>query len=341
MNVNAATNDLSRLIEEAEQAAAGGDYIAAERLLRDVASQQEASLGPLHPDLANTLNNLAVVYETIDDPINAERCYRRAHAIAVAALDRDHPFVATSEKNYRDFCAARGLRVEPATPAPPVTKADTLPSPPEALAVRTADEHFDRPAYAAIEPPIAARHASRSRALAILSAVGFASLAAAGLRIGADNNVELPQAVVSAAAHQTDASNQKSTRVAAGAPTAKAANATGGRVETDPRVQPTFEAVSLCRDLSRRDWRCKPAGRPVASGPLFLYTRIKTPINLTVEHRWYRDDRLHRVFPLRVQSNRRNGFRTYSRAAVDPGDWRVEVRTRDGALLHTERFVVR
>jgi hypothetical protein len=42
-----------------------------------------------------------------------------------------------------------------------------------------------------------------------------------------------------------------------------------------------------------------------------------------------------------VQSNEQSGFRTYSRTAVEQGDWRVELRTRDGALLHTENFVVR
>jgi hypothetical protein len=341
MNVHAATNDFSPLIEEAERAAAGGDYVGAERLLRDVASQQEASLGSLHPDLANTLNNLAVVYETIDDPANAERCYRRAYAIAIAALDPDHPFVATSEKNYRDFCAARGVPVEPVTPAPAVAVADALAPPPGPLGVRASDQPSERLADVTEEPPIAARHASRSRAIVLLGGVGFASLVAAGLWFGIDSNVELPQGVTSAAPRQTIISTRQSTSVAAGRPARKAANTTGGRVETAGRVEPTFDAVNLCSDLSRPDWRCKPAGRPVDSGPLFFYTRIKTPSDLTVEHRWYRDDRLHRVVALRVQSNQLNGFRTYSRTAVDPGDWRVEVRTRDGALLHSERFVVR
>jgi hypothetical protein len=61
-------HDPRSVIEQAEQAAGAGDYLAAERLLRDAASQQEATLGPFHPDLVNTLNNLAVVYETIDQP---------------------------------------------------------------------------------------------------------------------------------------------------------------------------------------------------------------------------------------------------------------------------------
>lgn len=316
MNVHTATNDFSQVIEEAERAAAGGDYIAAERLLRDVASQQEASLGSLHPDLANTLNNLAVVYETIDDPANAERCYRRAYAIAISALGPNHPVVATSEKNYRDFCAARGLPVEPVTPAPPISVAG------------------------AIAPQPEPRHASSS-AIALLAVVAFALLVAASLPFGINSNVELPQAVAAAAPTQTIVSNRQSSPVAAVAATRKAANTTAGRVETARRAQPTLDAANLCRTLSRRDWQCTRAGRPVESGPLFFYTRIKTPAHQTVEHHWYRDDRLQRVVALRIQANQRNGFRTYSRTAVDPGDWRVEVRTRDGALLHSERFIVR
>ena len=72
---------------------------------------QEASLGPLHPDLANTLNNLGVVCEVAEKPAEAERYFRRACDIATASLEPDHPFVATSRRNLEDFCAARGLDV--------------------------------------------------------------------------------------------------------------------------------------------------------------------------------------------------------------------------------------
>jgi hypothetical protein len=63
----------------------------------------------------------------------------------------------------------------------------------------------------------------------------------------------------------------------------------------------------------------------------------------TVQHRWYRGDRLHRTVNLPVRVNTREGYRTYSRTSVDSkggGDWRVELRTRDGVVLHEERFVV-
>ncbi len=60
-------------MSEAEQAANAGDYATAEPLLREAALLQEAALGPLHPDLANTLNNLAVVCELTDKMADAEQ----------------------------------------------------------------------------------------------------------------------------------------------------------------------------------------------------------------------------------------------------------------------------
>ena len=106
------------IIENAEQAAAAGDYASAEDLLREAAALQEQTLGPNHPDLANTLNNLGVVCEMTDNPIDAEHYFRRAYTIATATLAPDHPFVATSRKNLHDFCAARGRPAE-LPPSPP------------------------------------------------------------------------------------------------------------------------------------------------------------------------------------------------------------------------------
>src|SRR6188508_1201902 len=106
------SSSVQPILDAAEQAAADGDIDAAEQLLRRAVPLQEANLGPHHPDLANTLNNLGVVCEMADNPIDAEHYFRRAYAIATATLKPDHPFVATSSKNLHDFCAARGRPVE-------------------------------------------------------------------------------------------------------------------------------------------------------------------------------------------------------------------------------------
>src|SRR5687767_12287062 len=119
--------DPAPIIEAAQQAAAAGDYAEAERLLRKAAAIQEASLGPLHPDLASTLNNLALVCEHMNKFDEAERGYRGAHAIAVASLRPGHPFIATSLKNLVDFCAAHEIPIW----KPSAARADDETSSPE------------------------------------------------------------------------------------------------------------------------------------------------------------------------------------------------------------------
>ena len=91
--------DAASLIEAAHKAVGAEDYLNAERLLREAAATQEAGLGPDHPDVAGTLNNLAFVCERLNKVEDAERGYRRAHAIAVASLTPGHPFLKTSLSN--------------------------------------------------------------------------------------------------------------------------------------------------------------------------------------------------------------------------------------------------
>jgi hypothetical protein len=107
----------------------------------------------------------------------------------------------------------------------------------------------------------------------------------------------------------------------------------------------------LCRDLSTSksrglsgDWQCNRPTLPVHPGSLFFYTRLRSAGDTTVQHRWYRGNRLRKAVNLRIRANPTEGYRTYSRNTVDNvsgGDWRVEIRTKDGILLHEERFVVR
>src|SRR5262245_37583121 len=104
--------DVQSVIKAAEEAAAAGDFAVAEPLLREAAALQEALLGPQHPDLANTLNNLGIVCEILGKPEDAEQFFRRACTMAAASLDPSHPFVATSRKNLEEFCNARGIPVD-------------------------------------------------------------------------------------------------------------------------------------------------------------------------------------------------------------------------------------
>jgi hypothetical protein len=74
--------------------------------LREAGALQEQTLGPNHSDLANTFNNLGIVCEITDNPIDAEHYFRRAHTIATATLAPTHPFVAT----FRAWCCGAAGR---------------------------------------------------------------------------------------------------------------------------------------------------------------------------------------------------------------------------------------
>jgi nucleoid-associated protein YgaU len=105
----------------------------------------------------------------------------------------------------------------------------------------------------------------------------------------------------------------------------------------------TVAITELCRTFSMDggSWRCDPAGNSVPPGRLVLYTRVKSTRDAVVVHRWYRGDTLRQSVRLAIQANPTEGYRTYSRQTVDAGDWRVEVRSADGSLLHEQRFAVR
>lgn len=57
-------------------------------------------LGPNHPDVAMTLNNLAVVYKSQGKLGQAELLYQRALAIFEKVLEPHHPKIVTCRTNY-------------------------------------------------------------------------------------------------------------------------------------------------------------------------------------------------------------------------------------------------
>jgi hypothetical protein len=400
------TREPNSVVEAAEQAAAAGDYSSAERLLREAAVLLEARLGPLHPDLANILNNLGVACEMADKPAEAETCYRRAHAIATAVLAPDHPFVATSRKNLVDFCEARGIAAEPLTlveplariddptPVEPLVRTDAptpvepLPPPPapverlarveppspvapsapapEAKSKPTARQPVPKP-YS--EQPIAVRPQpapTRSPGRLALGAVIAVIVVLAVImtmrgcssteRAGASPEPSTPLPSNSPAPPPATAPAQPSP--------APAEAATSGRTPVEPPVADGNEAkatsasaasvqvveASLCRNSpiagSRQipgEWHCETPRLPVSQGSIVFYTRVKSPTDTTVEHRWFLGDRLQQKMELSIRANQDTGYRTFSRATVSKASsdgWRVELRTRDGTLLDEKRFSV-
>ncbi len=373
------TRDPQSVILAAEQAAVGGDYPSAERLLREAADLQEASLGPLHPELANTLNNLGVVYEVTEKPEEAERCFRRASEIAAAVLPPEHPFVATSRQNLEDFLKTK---VKPAAaPMPPLTPPPVSPPAPPPVVVEAAETRETEPVKAApqlstsdrtesVAPQKPAQsttgatpsveHGTMPRPVAIGALLfgGLVVALVAGRLLfgGSDGNEPASSARPAAPVEsQAPAAEPKPVVPAPVEPRADAAAKKVSPKETTAgpaaanRTKPSDEkpplilvGAQMCRDLvTSGNWRCDPPGNPVASGRLLFYTRVKSQTNTTIQHRWYQGDRLRKSANLEIAANPGAGYRTFSRNTVAPGEWRVELRTRDGALLHEERFSVR
>jgi hypothetical protein len=350
-------SDVTHVIDAAVHAAAAGDHRSAESLLREVAARQEADLGPVHPDLATTLNNLAVLCDRTGKVTDAELFYRRAHAIATATLEPEHPFIATTRENLIDFCEARGIPVEAPTPTPAVV---TEPEPAITIPRRARIDLL-----ASREPRRRADNRS-SRRVATGAVVAFglvlALSVAARLWLGSNDRANSAPDVATAPRAATPATPAQTPAPTPVDPTSddkgKPAGRTGSAGEVASRAdtaaaastKPVVATAQLCKTLSTasrtssRDWQCDPPGDPVDPGSLVFYTRVKSATSTTIQHRWYRGNELRKVVELHVSASPVEGYRTFSRNAVDRrsgGDWKVEVRTNDGVLLQQERFVVR
>jgi hypothetical protein len=384
--------DPSELLEAAEQAAASGHYAVAEPLLREAASLQEELLGPRHPDVANTLNNLGIVCEILGKPEIAEECFRRACAIAAASLDPTHPFVATSRKNLEEFCNARGLPVDlpwavkpaaqepaPARPAParpeparvepakpesvkpesvkpesvkpePVKLEPLKPVPAPRPVVPMVSEILAPPARPATPEPAPPASASRMIIMAALAAVILLVVAIVTLRRAGVQEAPPPATTAPATPSASSPPATTPTRTPAPSPAAPVESKPAATAKPAPSrpVQAakggavTVSEAGVCRDLATTgNWRCTPIAPPIAPTRLFFYTRVKSATDTSIQQRWYRGDRLVKSAELSVRANPTAGYRTYSRNTVTAGEWRLEVRTKDGTVLHEERFTVR
>ena len=361
------------VVEAAEQAAGAGDFGAAAKLLQEAVRLQESELGPKHPDLANTLNNLGVVCERTGDWTAAERSYRRAATIAAASLPADHPFVATSRQNLSDFCAMRGLPLDPApagsgsTPAkgpvadfaterhpftdsaaqPSGAPVPPPPSPPPITPPGAPARSSAIPTVAArTTAPELARPAPSSRGLAIAAIIAIPIVVLIAIRPWSRSSEDGITTVAPPPAPQSQPAPVAQPPVASPPVTSPpAAKPPSAAAKPDPDQKPaavTVVSAQLCRTLGfgGAEWTCAPPGAEVSAGPMYFYTRIKAPTDVVVRHRWYRGDELRQAGDLKVSANMTAGYRTYSRHTVSggPASWRVELRTLDGKLIHEEKF---
>ncbi len=339
------SHDVRNMLAMAESAAAAGDLASADELLRSVARAQEDELGPLHPDLASTLNNLAIIAEKTDRPDEAEKFYRRAVAITSASLPADDPRLVASRQNLEEFCRARGLPIdEPAViVAPP-------PPPPHIEPVQSSAVVDPLPAPL-VPPPTTVRHPSRSLVIMAIAAVILVTLLVVMKPWSSrETPAPVPASAPSTAAPQAPpAADPVPPPTAAPTPVQRTEPPTAARRDNDRSVSGGKPAISLasaqvCRTFSPRgaDWKCDPAGDSVAPGQMALYTRVKSPRDTVVVHRWYRGTTLRQAVRLNVRASATEGYRTYSRQTVHPGEeWRVEVRNVAGDLLYERNLAVR
>jgi hypothetical protein len=306
---------------------------------------QERRLGPLHPDLANTLNNLGVVCEITGNLVEAERSFRRAFAIVTTVLEPDHPSVATSRKNLRDFCETQGTPIE----LPPFTSTVTAQATPSMKPPRESQMQAESRAV----QPHARRRSTRPLVIGALGplAMLIIILAVSGPWLATSEQAESSSMIATEAPREIPAPLHAPSSAKPIPVPDEATKATGSDddgVSVSRRIAPastparsTVLEARLCADLE--EWSCDPPDDPVPPGPLFFYTQVKSTSDTTVQHRWYRDNRLNQSVALRVEANP-NGYRSYSRSMMNSdsaGNWRVELRTEDGLLLHERRFSVR
>ena len=91
-------------------------------------------------------------------------------------------------------------------------------------------------------------------------------------------------------------------------------------------------------------WGCVSAADIIPPGPVFFYTRIRSPTDAVVTHRWFHDGTLEHEIDLQIGANRGPGYRTYSMrpgGSRQRGAWRVELRSKNQDLLLAEEFLVR
>ncbi len=69
---------------------------------------EEEILGPNHPDVAQSLNNIALIYKIQGQYTEVEPLYKRAISIWIKSLGPDHPRVATGLNNLATFYKTQG-----------------------------------------------------------------------------------------------------------------------------------------------------------------------------------------------------------------------------------------
>jgi hypothetical protein len=380
--------DLDSLTAAATEAANHNDPAAAEALLRLALDLQIAASGPEHPDLAATLNNLALMLERQGNTSEAERCYRRAYDIARRSAPADDEIVTVSRDNLIAFLRSIGVRdplideraPDTSAPAPlqqpparrtesPGMPAKAVPRPAEATPPPTAalgpQPKRPAPARPAREaamstPPAASARGDRSLMWIVVPAAVAGIVAAwfvlarpqttqaplEGANSQPTGSVEAPPSATGDRGTPPAATDKAPpTAVVDPAPASPARDASSSASTSRTSASAVSADGRLCISLTRGgEWRCDAAGDLVNSDAVYYYTRVRTPRDAVVRHRWTYQGEVVRTVDLQVRANAEPGYRTFSRQIVtarDPGPWEVALLSPDGEVIDSQRFTTR
>ena len=128
-----------------------GKYADAKLLHKRALAIREKALGPEHPDVAQSLNNLAGLYSSQSHYADAEPLYKRALGISEKAFGPAHPSVATSLNNLAVLYETQGKY----TDVEPLLK--------RALAVNEKALGRDHPLVASILDNLAVQYRNQGR----------------------------------------------------------------------------------------------------------------------------------------------------------------------------------
>ena len=107
-----AQDDPAALNAEVVRLYQAGKYAEATEIAKRLLAIRERALGPEHPDVGQSLNNLAALYGNQGRYAEAEPLYRRSLAIREKALGPEHPDVGQSLNNLALLCGAQGRYAE-------------------------------------------------------------------------------------------------------------------------------------------------------------------------------------------------------------------------------------
>jgi hypothetical protein len=353
-------NNLAMMLERL------GDNAEAERCYRRAYGIARRAVGPKDSMTAAARANLVEFLhatgrlDPLRDDIDEE--FEKTEPTPVASADD-----ATALRLGLDSFESERAAAEPA-PAPPPRPAVPPPAPSPPLEMNLAappTPAIPRPPQRVDATPAASR-SPRGTALLVWMILGAAAVGALawvlierGSSTPAATNVapqaapERPAEPPAAAGPPPAAANPPATTAPSPAVTTTGPP-TRAATESAPANRPasTSDVVSgltvdssLCERLNRGGgggWRCDPFPASGDSDAVYYYTRVKSPRDATIRHRWTYQGKPVQTVSLQVRANAREGFRTFShqRVAGRPGQWEVAVLSADGMVVDTRQFTV-